>query len=62
MAARTTEYAAALEALSAAAAAFDRAKKLGLVTFDDESGRLFAAEVGMPNPPKNPEQLRLDGC
>jgi hypothetical protein len=55
---KRTEYAAAIQALAAAAAAFDRAKRLGLVTLDDQ-GRLFCADVGRPALPKNADQLRL---
>lgn len=56
---KQTEYAAAMSALTAAAAAFDRAKRMGLVTLDEYSGMLFAATVGQPALPKNPDQLRL---
>lgn len=57
---KQTPYAAAMTALGAAAAAFDRAKALGLVWLDEEQGTLFAGECGAPKMPP-PDQLQLDG-
>ena len=53
-----TQYADAIRALGAAAAAFERAKGLGLV-WTEEDGRLFAIEADMPASPPNPAQLQL---
>lgn len=55
-----TPYAAAMLALTGAAAAFDRAKKAGYVWIEDD--RLFAVGPLAPAGSDNPEQLRLDGC
>jgi hypothetical protein len=56
-----TLYADGMRALGAAAAAFERAKALGLVWIDDEQGSLFAVNADVPKLPPNPEQLLLEG-
>lgn len=56
-----TPYAAAMDALSGAAAAFRRAQDKGYVWLDEDSGMLFALDGDVPKI-DNPEQLKLDGC
>lgn len=48
----------AITVLTPPARAFDRAKAKGFVVLDQQLG--FVDLVGMPRPPKNPDQLRLE--
>lgn len=59
MSPQKTPYAAAMEALAAAARAFERAKGKGYVWLDGETGLLFAIDADVPPAPTNPDQLRL---
>jgi hypothetical protein len=57
-----TDHAVTMPALTAAAAAFDRAKAIGLVELDEETQLLLAFDAPDPAPPAHPDQLRLAGC